>query len=285
MLQEGSLDPSNFQDPLFLRNIDRLVTDIRAACAPQLISLTDLALQRIARYVFFSYDLLQMEDFLQPEESFRQLLERRRGDELISLKKDPVILGLAGSSTRHQTSVPLRQSQLLDTEARRIEYYVNSDVSRFYQAERLVTGVGDAVLNDEIMSSLAQGKARFGLFEDARAIADTQIVQSEVRGKTYLSLARWMIEKDREADAFQVLNLAENEFLRIIDTKGIAFIENSDTQNLQQLAANYRKIGAEEEAWQVLGLLEQAVPHLNTTTLFGRLIVGTWKIADQYREQ
>jgi hypothetical protein len=285
MLQDDSLDPSDFENPLFLKNIDRLVTDIRGACAPQLISLTDLTLQRIARYVFFSYGLLGMEDFLQSEESFRQRLERSRGDELISLVEDPEIIGLANSRARHQTSVPLRQSQLLDTEARRIEYYVNSDASRFYQAERLIAGVGDAVLNDEIMSSLANGKARFGLFEDARAIADTQIVQPEVRGKTYLSLARRMIEKGREADAFLVLNLAEQEFLRIIETKGIAFIENSDTQNLQQLAANYRKIEAEEEAWNILDLLEQAVPHLNTTTLFGRLIVGTWEIADQYLER
>ncbi len=284
MLADES-DQIDFEDPLFLDNINRLVNGIRTACAPEFIPLDDLTPQRIARYLFFSYDLLDAEDFLLSGEAFEQRMQRRTGDEMISLSEDPEILILARSRSRYQSSVPLFESRLLDTEDKRIEYYLNSDQSHLYQAERMVSGVGDAVLNDEIMAKLVEGKGRFGLFEDAQVLADTQIVQTEERGRAYLSLARRMIERGREGEVEAILNLAEREFTRVIEVKGVANIENSDTQNLQSLAANYRKIGTEQDAQRILDLLEDAVLYFNTSTLFGRLIVGTWKIADQYLER
>ncbi len=268
-----------FQNIETNENIDSLVDQVIEAGGGKIIPLGTLAPRLIAKYVLFHYNLSEDGDYWRPAPN--------EGGDRILLKEDPVISMISQHHEyEYQVDVALADNELLRTEQQRINYYYKSNISHLYEAEKIASEIIETDYNDEIMVTLVDTKARFGQFEGAKKIPEWgQIGEPEATGRAYLTLARRMIEIGDTAETLDILKRAEDNFKRVIDSKGIAYIESSDTRNLQQLAANYRKIGAEADARQILGLLEQAVPYLNTSNLFGRLIVGTWEIADQYLER
>ncbi len=280
MLDDGSA--FDRQDPRFAENVDLLAGEILAAAQGDPIPLGNLVPQRIARFVLFSYGLNQPESFSAAAEEFLGSLSRVEATQSIALATDPEIRQLASLRTKYAIAVPLLESERLDSESKRIEYYFNSDASHLYQAETLVAGINDAELNDSIMFEVVQGQARVGLYDEAALIARSQIVQTEIRGRGYIEIARALTNRGLDSRAVDMLKIAEACFLQVIEAKGIAFIDNSDTFNLQSLAANYRKAGSIEQAQKALDYLDQAIPYLSTSSLFSRLVVGTWQIADEY---
>lgn len=275
MLREG--ESFDERDARFLANAERLTRRILEAAAHRGIVLSAPAPQRILRYVLFSHGLNSAEIFLLPPEEFQIRLPR--------LEDDGEIPRLALSRVRYNRVVPLLGDEFLTTPTRRIDYYYNSDVSYFHQAEQLLAGVNDADLSDAVMLRILEGKARHGLHEDARLIADTQIYQTVNRGLGLISLGTALAEQGRRDEALAALGQAHEQFRRVINAKGWASIGNTDTANLQKLAGAFRRAGDLSGARRVLDDLEQAAPHLTTASLFSRLFIGTRDIIDRYLDE
>lgn len=276
---ESTLD---LLDPRVLANLDTLGRHILEAAGSQTIQLGNLAPQRISRYVLFAYRLAEPETFLAEPEAFAALLQRDSASGTLRLSEDPEITRLAQSRVRYNRVVPLLKDEFLTSNARRVDYFYNSDASPFYQAEELLVGLNDAEVNDAVMILMVEGMARNGLAEEARLLAENQVFQSESKGKAFRKLAQGLIQFERRNEAIVALQQAELYFLRVIEAKGLPSINLQDIRNLWGLAADYRKAGDFSAALGVMNYLESALPYYNTVTSIGRLVVEARNLADDY---
>ncbi|MDO3376910.1 tetratricopeptide repeat protein [Geoalkalibacter halelectricus] len=282
LTDDATLDPD---DERFLANAELFSKAVFAATAHEGIVLSAPAPQRIVRYALFAYGLNNLDTFLLPPDEFAARLTRVTETGPLHLKNDPEIPHLAQSRVRYNLVVPLLEGERLTSEARRIEYFYNSDVSPFYRAERLLAGLNDADLSDAVMLRILEGKARNGLLADARTIAETQIVQTVNRGLGFTTLGDILAEQGRIPEAGESLRQARVQFLRVMAAKGWASITNQDAAHFQKLSSAFRRAGDFSAAREVLDDLEQAAPHLSTAVLFSRLFIGTRNIADEHIER
>lgn len=278
MLADASgFDPS---DPNLAANLQYLAEQVLQAAGPTGIPFGGLAPQRLARYVLLNYNLRSLEALSSTAELFAVGLRLADGT---PLNNDPMIKELAQSRTLYSVAAPLLVSERPgDDNQRRLEYYYNSDRSHLHQAERLLATVLDDAVSDTVLLSILGGKAEAGLFEDAHTLLTTQIFGSENRGKGYRAYAAALLKFGYRDAAIDALQQARNLFNRVIAAKGNASASSSDTSNLQGLAADFRKAGDLASAQLVLKDLELVARDLTSLSAHGRLVVGTWQVADFY---
>lgn len=278
MLADASgFDPG---DPNLAANLQYLAEQLLQAAGPAGIPFGGLAPQRLARYVLLSYNLHSLEALSNPADLFAAGLRLADGTPLSS---DPLVTELAQSRTLYSVAAPLLESERPgDDNQRRLEYYYNSDRSHLHQAERLLATVLDDALSDTVLLSILGGKAEAGLFEDAHTLLTTQVFGSEIRGKGYRDYAKALLKFGYRDEAVEALQQAHSLFNRVIAAKGNASASSSDTSNLQGLAADFRKAGDLASAQLVLNDLELVARDLTSLSAHGRLVVGTWQVADAY---
>lgn len=276
---DSSLD---LQEPRVLANLDILSRHILEAAGSQTILLGNLAPQRISRYVLFAYRLAEPETFLAEADAFSARLQRDSAFGTLRLNEDQEIARLAQSRVRYNRVVPLLKDEFITSNARRVEYFYNSDASPFYQAEELLVGLNDAEVNDAVMILVVEGMARNGLAEEARLLAENQVFQSESKGTAFRKLAQGLIQFERIDEAIAALQQAELYFRRVIEAKGLPSISLQDIRNLWGLANDYRKAGDFTAALGVMSYLESALPYYNTITLIGRLVIEARNLVDDY---
>ncbi len=280
LVENTGFDPGH---PDLQANLRALADQVILAAEPGGIPLGGLAPQRVARYVLLSYNLRSVEALRLPPETFVAALRLTDGT---ALNADPLIGELARSRTFYHVATPLlAEERPGDDNGRRLYYYYHSDRSHLYQAERLLATVFDDSLSDAVLLAILAGKVEAGLLEEGRAILETQIFGSENRGHGYRTLARTLLSLGRREEALGALHQARALYNRVIAAKGNASAANSDTANLQGLAADFRKAGDLAGAQAVLADLEAVARDLTSLTAYGRLVVGTWQVADSLIDQ
>ena len=80
--------------------------------------------------------------------------------------------------------LPLAQEELLnDDNETKAQYFLSSDLSPFYKAETLFTGLYDDAITDPVYAQIAVGLAAAGLDERAELIALSKIFQPSGAGR------------------------------------------------------------------------------------------------------
>ncbi|PLX85067.1 MAG: hypothetical protein C0617_05080 [Desulfuromonas sp.] len=264
---------------------DLIADMVLTAAAEKTIPLDGVALQRITRYVLFSYGLSSLEWLEAEPADFSALLVKEENGLPVPLEADPQIASLAETDTLYSSAEPLLLHEIPgDDNAKRLAYYYGSDLSHLYRAEQLTAMVFDDAANDPIMREVAGGKAQAGLLDEAASLIATQIYQSQVRADAYRDLAKSLRDFGRPMEAVEALDLAFALYLDIIEAKGKASVGKDDILNLQFLGADFRRAGALERTEEVLKYIESLVPYLGTYTTYSRLLTGTLKVLDAHLE-
>ena len=273
----------NPDDSNLATNLQHLADQALLAAGPGGIPFGGLAPQRLARYLLLSYNLRTVESLTRPAETFAATLRLPDGT---APAQDPLIGDLARSRTLYSIAAPLLEAERPgDDNQRRLEYYYQSDRSHFHQAERLLATVFDDAVSDTVLLSILGGKAEAGLFDEAHTLLTTQIFGSENRANGYRSYAKALLKFGRRDPALEALHQAHILFNRVIAAKGNASAGSNDTANLQGLAADFRKAGDLLSAQAVLNDLERVARDLTSLSAHGRLVVGTWQVADNLIDQ
>ncbi len=269
-------------DPAYLRNLDLLAEKIVLAAGATPIPLGNgVTAQRIARYLFFAYELASVSRLAADEEVFASYLQHP--DTGVPLEDDPNIAELASLKALYSAAVPLLDDEIPgDDNRRRAEYFYNSDLSPFYFAEKISEEILDDRFSDAVMLEIARGKAAAGLLDEAEALVETQIYQTQMRGDGYYQLALALIHFNRLPEAVTALEKAEKSFREVLTAKGFASIQVSDSNRLQKVASAYRRAGDLMHSLALIDYLAEIAAQLTTTNLYGIVIVGTWQAADEY---
>lgn len=279
LVEAADFDPEN---PALISNLRLLADQIIQAAGSAGIPFGGLSPQQITRYVLLSYNLRSTEALTREATLFASGLTLA---DSTPLTQDPLIKELAQTATLYSVATPLLEAERPgDDNQRRFDYYYNSDRSHLYQAEKLLATVLDDTLSDAVMLAILTGKAAGGMFEEAQTLLDTQIFGSENRGIGYRALAKRLLEFGRREDALAALQQARVLFNRVIAAKGNASAVTSDISNLQGLVADFRNAGDLAGAQAVLNDLELVARDLASLSSYGRLIVGSWNVADSYLE-
>lgn len=274
LAEEGDFDPEN---PIFISNMRLLADQILQTAG---IPFGGLAPQRIARYVLLSYNLRSAEALTREAALFTAGLTLADGTHL---SQDRLIGELAQTTTLHSVAAPLLEAERPgDDNQRRFDYYYNSDRSHLYQAEKLLATVLDDSVSDAVMLAILSGKADAGMFDEAQTLLDTQIFGSENRGIGYRTYGKKLLELGHRDSALAAFHQARALFNRVIAAKGAASAGTSDITNLWGVSSDFRKAEDLVSAQAVLSDLELVARELTSLSAHGRLVVGTWQVADAY---
>ncbi|TWI73230.1 hypothetical protein LZ24_01318 [Desulfobotulus alkaliphilus] len=256
-----------------------------------------LAVERVFRYVIDAYDLVSME-LSQDQTTYDvhgPLVDGTlHADHLIkdgvSLGKDPRIPQLAASPYLYDIALPLLPHELLGNDnAKRINYYYNSNASRLYKAETMLGTVLDDNVNDRIRVQIVSGMAKVGYFDRAKEYIDFQMYLPAFKVDAWMGVARGYLPFDRNSDAIANLDKAFALQKKIISSTGAINTSNADTARLQQMAALYRRAGNNDKAEEVMDYIGiELLPVLTGTSHHGRLIVAFRNYADEllaYRQE
>lgn len=267
--QDSSFDPA---DPQFLANGRLLAETVRKAVLPQLIPLNQIVPQRLMRYVLFTYNLNSFADFTAATDSFRARIDG--GQVQPALIDNSRLAGLCGITSFYSVEVPLLPQELPgDDNAKRLNYYYNSDISNFYLAELLIGHISDDVVNDSILLAIVDQKAKVGLFQDAEKIIGTQIQQSFYQGMAYVSLAYWMNRLGEFAEADRVLQIGYPIFQSYLQLVPPTSLKTLEIRTIFRYAANFRRAGNLEASQKVYAELAALTSVNPSSTLSGRLII------------
>ncbi|MFH1139625.1 MAG: hypothetical protein V1816_26405 [Pseudomonadota bacterium] len=206
---------------------------------------------------------------------------------IAGIPEDANIEAIASSQALINVMAPLGQDGLLgDDNQKRLEYYFDSNISHLFKAAKTIDLVLDDEINDGIILEVVKGKAENGFFDEALSLVETQLWQSENIAHGYRYYANRLMEwetANRSAPSVQeALQKSEALYYKVIESKGKENLASSDTSNLQSLASSYREAGFLDDAERVLEYLKGCAVLLQTVASYGRLIVGTWNVADDY---
>lgn len=272
-------------DPNYLANLQILAAAALQSGGEAVAPLDRLFPQRLARYLLFVYGLTSFERFTADQATFAAGLHHPQTAD--KLETDPFIAELARVTTLQSAGTPLLDSELPgDDNQKRLHYFYNSDLSPFYLVESLVSEIPDATFSDPVMLTVARGKAQAGLLAEAEAIVATQIIpppqelapeifQARLQGEGYYEIAKALIGFGRPAEAVAALGKAEKSYKIAIEYGA----PQPDISRLQWLGNAYRRAG---DIPASLAVLQYILDHLMTPNTYGSVIVGTWKIADEY---
>ena len=274
------------QNADYLSNLDLLTEQIMVALGSSPLPFLGerIAAKRIVRYVLYTYGLTSAESFqFGPEDFLARLRQPGSG---ILLRSDPLVAELASLETAYSVVVPLATDEIPGNDnQRRSDYFYRSDLSPFYLAEKINNAILDDQYSDRVMLEIGIGKAKAGLLEEGRAIIGTQIFQTELIGDGYRQLAEVLLDYNRVSEAVDALQKAETRFKQVIQSKGVTSITITDTNRLQLVGTSYRRAGDIARSLAIFDYLGEIAQDLDSASLYGSAIVGTWQVADQYMEE
>ncbi len=198
------------------------------------------------------------------------------------------LLPLLADSDVLETALPLAQEELLgdDNEAR-LNYFMRSDQSPYYQAARLFDGVIDDQVLDPIYASVAIGQAEAGLVESAMLTVASSIFQKTWKAQAYkgigLAQASFGDLDGAQASWQKALSLYDAYLATTEDGSGVPVISADDGLFYQSLSRALRDAGFPEQADQALAPLNtyfDAMAGQPYTTAYGRLAVAAGSNAE-----
>ncbi|VFQ46251.1 hypothetical protein [Desulfoluna butyratoxydans] len=275
---------SSKEDPLFKTRASRLIGDILAAAGGRPIHLESMAPERVIRWVLRTSGIETYDTFL--GDTFPVLIGWVRDNtEIVSI--------ITPVAAKYDIREPLFASELLgDDNAKRLDYYFNSDASHLYKAEKLVETVRDDTVNDYILERVAHGLAEAGLFLEAKTILDTKVFSTMVRAEGFRRLGKTLISFNErtggipQENILQALEKAESLYKKKIEAVGKAYFDDKDAAALNSLINQYREAGEMDKADSVVRYVKEcseAMAEVNTSSL-NRLVVSMKKAGDSFVE-
>lgn len=266
----------------FLNSNLRLLSDkILQGSGPTVIPLRGMASQRVSRYVLFEYDLVSVNS--DGSISIASLSSSPLPPGTDAVAKDPKIAELAQLKALHSVSVPLLKSEMPGNDNRkRLEYFYNSDISPFYIAEKFAGEIADDRVSDLVMLEVAEGKASAGLLKEARLIVDTQIFQSQQKAIAYDKIASIAIDLGELKEALEIYELCEFFMREHYGLKPPGSLTNVDYAFIQKVASQYKIAGNNDKWKEITEYLKSFIPANPTSTLYGIIIVESWRLVDEY---
>lgn len=269
----NSFENVDINNAQYLTNLNSLTDALFEAISEYIIPLDGLGAQRMVRYVFFYNNI----------ESFSDISSKNYSSQFSLLSSDPTIAEFLKTLSNIDVKVPLLFSDMLhQTNIAMLEYYYNSNLSNLYKAEKVITYVRDNNVNDEVMLSVAIGKANAGFYNEAISLIDNSIYQSVYKADAFRLLANIFIKLERNADATFYLNKAFNLYKLIIESKGFANITSNDISDLIDITVSYVKAQNISMADEVIGYFEGLKIYADDVTSYGYLFIGLKNIVDTF---
>ncbi|SCY60583.1 hypothetical protein [Desulfoluna spongiiphila] len=276
---------SSKEDPAFKTRASRLIGDILAAAGGRPIHLESMAPERVIRWVLRTSGIETYDTFL--GDTFPVLIGWVRDNTEIASIITPV-------ASKYNIREPLFAGELLgDDNAKRLDYYFNSDASHLYKAEKLIETVRDDTVNDYILERVALGLAEAGFFSEAEPILDTKIFSTWYRAEGLRRLGKSLLEfKERTGSISQetvVGAFEKSEFLykKKIESVGKAFFDDKDSSGLQCLIKGYRDAGEMDRADTLTDYMEECIAAMSESnkSALPRIIISMEKTAEAYIEE
>lgn len=276
---------SSKDDPLFKTRARHLIGDILAATGGRPIHLESMAPERVIRWVLRTSGIETYDTFL--GDTYPVLIGWVRDNTEIAFIITPV-------AAKYDINESLFASELLgDDNAKRLDYYFNSDASHLYKAEKLIETVRDDTVNDYILERIAHGLAEAGFFFETETILDTKIFSTWYRAKGFRRLGMTLTtHKNRTGSVstdtiLDALGKAEVLYKKKIEAVGKEFLSADDAMALQSLSRDYESAGATDRAEAVATYLHECtgvMVNKNPSALM-RTILAMRKTADAYVEK
>ncbi len=227
----------------------------------------------MARYALQAYDIQPQEfgtsDFALPP----------------GLVNDSTIAGISTLDVIDHR-LPLAPGEELGMDnARRLAYFYGSDLSPFYRAERLFDDVLDDNFRDPLFSDIAEGQALIGDVDAAVMTVDTRIFQAETRAETFRGIGRAVTNAGEPEHGVQFLDLARQEYDRIVETQGLSNLTVSDARFYLRLVTYYLEAdapgGAEAASGILMDYVDLATANPPTSGPYNQILAALWSNADE----
>ncbi|MCC5811503.1 MAG: carboxypeptidase regulatory-like domain-containing protein [Ectothiorhodospiraceae bacterium] len=168
--------------------------------------------------------------------------------------------------------------------ASRLAYFYASDLSPFYRAERLFDEVLDDNVRDPLFSDIAEGQALIGDVDAAVMTVETRIFQAETRARTFRGIGRAVTDSGAPESGAQFLDLARQEYDRIVEAQGLSNLTASDANFYLGLIKYYLEADATEGAEAATGVLmdyvDLAAANPPTAGPYNQILAALWRNAD-----
>ncbi|WP_412851607.1 hypothetical protein [Ectothiorhodospira shaposhnikovii] len=149
--------------------------------------------------------------------------------------------------------VPLAEAEVLgmDNQAR-LEYFLRSDLSPYYRAERLFDGVYDDSVLDPVFAGIARGMAAAGLFDEADLTLRARIFQPAERANAFRQVGREVFLNGHEDMALNYWSRALQIQRDQLEARGIANLTGNDARFHQSLSDDFLAAGHPDRAREVI---------------------------------
>ncbi|TYT74396.1 hypothetical protein [Desulfobotulus mexicanus] len=249
-----------------------------------------LPVERIFRYLIDAYGLVDME--LNDDETAYKMTGKLVRSQLtlqdltkdgIPLSEDARIRELARAAYIYDVAEALLPGELPGNDnAKRIHYYYNSNTSRLYKAETMLDTVLDDTVNDTIRTEIVRGKARVGLFDEAKVIIKEQMYLDFQKARAWVAVAENYIPFGKFKEAEDCLDEALRIHKALLSSKGYHNLESADTSLLQTIAKWYRKAHYPEKSKEIAEYMHGELgPHLSAPS-YSRILQAMVNLADDF---
>lgn len=180
--------------------------------------------------------------------------------------------------------LPLTPGEALgEDNAARMAYFYGSDLSPYYQAEQLFTGVFDDAVLDPLYKSIAAGLVAAGLDERAEVVLQSQIFQPAIKADAYRLSGRNLHERGEVETALAYWETARRIYDDYVEAKGgAANLDADDASFYQTISSYYEGLDMLDEAEAtlapVMGFVEREAGQPYSTT-YGRVVAGLMNLA------
>lgn len=208
----------------------------------------------------------------------------------VTLAADPNLAQLSGQGGAVDIAVPLLDGELLgDDDARRRDYYNASSLSPLNTVTRLIAGVTDANISDDLQAALALAQVREGQVDLARFNVRTQIFGTTAQAIALKDVG-YVIQDlgpDYQADAKAVFDEAFDLYEDFARTKGLLNLDADDLGFFQTLIGDagrgYVELGDSEGQARGNALLNEFVALVGGgeySAAYARALLAFWRIAE-----
>ncbi|WP_421620780.1 hypothetical protein [Alkalilimnicola ehrlichii] len=155
-------------------------------------------------------------------------------------------------------TIPLGVGETLGMDnTARIHYFLRSEHAPYYRAERLFDDVFDDATTDPVFASIAHGMASAGLVDEAVLALRSRVFQPTERAEAHRLIGDALIDSGDDGTAFEQLVQARATYEDILQSKGIANLEDDDAQFLARLSGTFSRAGHPDEVEATLNSVRQ----------------------------
>lgn len=199
-------------------------------------------------------------------------------------KKQLAAIAAFASTTKYIVSIPLTPVQLLGNDnAKRVEYYYNSNIANTYFEQKVLENVYDDRVTDPVYSSLACTWAEAGDFDKAKAYIKNNIFQNDEKISAHKCVGAAYGNHGQYQKGIEQVQIAEDLFKKRVQAIGLDSVTANESNETISLAMYYYQLNDFEKAKAILDYNKDTlIDNFPTPTNFGRLAVKYRELVDRF---